>query len=236
MMRAIGLAGDSRRGPPAHGPAPDARGQLPELHRPQHRARRRGAAEPVERGERHRAERALERRKMYGAKTILFVDEVHRWNRAQQDALLPHVENGTVTLIGATTENPYFDVISALVSRSRLFQLVPLSESNLEGILDLALKDPERGYGKLAITLEPDARLHLIQVAGGDARNLLNALELAIETTQPDTDGTIRITLEIGEASSEMVRFLALRAPTARDQFALSRRPGSQVGRWAANG
>lgn len=144
---------------------------------------------------------ATERRRMFHKRTILFVDEVHRWNKAQQDALLPHVETGMITLIGATTENPYFDVISALVSRSRLFQLEPLNEVNLEHILDQALQDPERGYGKISIQLEPDARRHLIQVAGGDARNLLNALELAVETTQPDADGAIHITLEIAQES-----------------------------------
>jgi putative ATPase len=144
---------------------------------------------------------ATERRRLHRKRTILFVDEVHRWNKAQQDALLPHVESGMITLIGATTENPYFDVISALVSRSRLFQLVPLSEAELERILDQALQDPERGYGSLSIRLEPDARQHLIQVSGGDARNLLNALELAVETTPPGPDGVIHLTLEIAQES-----------------------------------
>src|SRR3989337_2841346 len=91
---------------------------------------------------------AQERRKLYGTRTTLFVDEVHRWNKAQQDALLPHVENGTVVLIGATTENPYFEVISALVSRSRIFQLKALTDADVEKILLRALADPERGYGK----------------------------------------------------------------------------------------
>ncbi len=144
---------------------------------------------------------ATERRRLHRKRTILFVDEVHRWNKAQQDALLPHVESGMITLIGATTENPYFDVISALVSRSRLFQLELLSESGLERILDSALRDPERGYGGLEIQLEADARQHLIQVSGGDARNLLNALELAVETTPPGPDGVIRLTLDIAQES-----------------------------------
>jgi len=144
---------------------------------------------------------ATERRRLHHKRTILFVDEVHRWNKAQQDALLPHVESGMITLIGATTENPYFDVISALVSRSRLFQLEPLSEAELERVLDQALQDEERGYGALAIRLEPDARQHLIQVSGGDARNLLNALELAVETTPPGPDGVIHLTLEIAQES-----------------------------------
>lgn len=144
---------------------------------------------------------ATERRKMYRRRTILFVDEVHRWNKAQQDALLPHVENGMITLIGATTENPYFDVIPALVSRSRVFQLNPLGEDALNTILTQALNDPERGYGKRKIRLDEDARRHLIEVSGGDARNLLNALELAVETTQPDDDGVIHIDLATAEES-----------------------------------
>src|SRR5512136_3047448 len=92
-------------------------------------------------------DKALERRRLYGKKTILFVDEVHRWNKAQQDGLLPHVENGTVTLIGATTENPYFEVIGALVSRSRVFQLRPLQDEDVLQLLKRAIQDPERGYG-----------------------------------------------------------------------------------------
>ncbi|HLE53267.1 MAG TPA: AAA family ATPase, partial [Anaerolineales bacterium] len=100
---------------------------------------------------------ALERRKLYGKRTILFVDEVHRWNKAQQDALLPHVENGTVVLIGATTENPYFEVIGALVSRSRVFQLRPLQDADVRLILERTLQDPDRGYGKLPIRLDEPA-------------------------------------------------------------------------------
>ncbi|MCX7976340.1 MAG: AAA family ATPase, partial [Bellilinea sp.] len=144
---------------------------------------------------------ATERRRLHRKRTILFVDEVHRWNKAQQDALLPHVESGMITLIGATTENPYFDVIPALVSRSRLFQLLPLSEEHLNRILDQALNDPERGYGDKAILLDEEARAHLIRVAGGDARNLLNAIELAVETTPPDESGLIHITLEVAQES-----------------------------------
>jgi putative ATPase len=144
---------------------------------------------------------ATERRRMHRKRTILFVDEVHRWNKAQQDALLPHVETGMITLIGATTENPYFDVISALVSRSRLFQLELLNDSHLEQILDQALNDPERGYGNIRIELKEDARQHLIHVSGGDARNLLNALELAVETTSPDSEGIIHISLDIAQES-----------------------------------
>ena len=159
---------------------------------------------------------ALERRKLYRKRTILFVDEVHRWNKAQQDALLPHVENGTVVLIGATTENPYFEVIGALVSRSRVFQLRPLQDADVRLILERTLQDPDRGYGKLPIRLDEPALEHLIRVAGGDARNALNALELAVESTPPgpstssgqapstgsdQTPGAIHITLEVAQES-----------------------------------
>ena len=146
-------------------------------------------------------EEATERRKLHGRRTTLFIDEVHRWNKAQQDALLPHVENGMITLIGATTENPYFDVIKALVSRSRVFELFPLAEKEIAEILDRALADPERGYGGRSITLDADARQHLIHVAGGDARNILNALELAVESTPPGEGGVIHITLEVAQES-----------------------------------
>ncbi len=144
---------------------------------------------------------AMERRKLYGKRTILFVDEVHRWNRAQQDALLPHVENGTVTLIGATTENPYFEVIGALVSRSRIFQLRPLSDEDVRSVMQNALGDPERGYGQRRVLVDDDALQHLIRVAGGDARNALNALELAVESTSPDSNDVIHISLTIAQES-----------------------------------
>jgi putative ATPase len=144
---------------------------------------------------------ALERRRLYRKRTILFIDEVHRWNKAQQDALLPHVENGLVTLIGATTENPYFDVIPALVSRSRLFQLEPLSEDQLNTLLKRALSEPERGYGSRNVQLAEDARLHLVRLANGDARNLLNALELAVESTSPDENGAIQVNLDVAQES-----------------------------------
>ncbi len=144
---------------------------------------------------------AEERRKLYQQRTILFIDEVHRWNKAQQDALLPHVESGMLTLISATTENPYFDVIPALVSRSRVFQLNPLQEEHLNKILERALFNPEYGYGNRQIQLEEAARIHLINTCGGDARNLLNALELAIETTNPDKSGITHISLEVAQES-----------------------------------
>jgi len=144
---------------------------------------------------------ARERRKLYQKRTILFVDEVHRWNKAQQDALLPHVENGTITLIGATTENPYFEVIGALVSRSRVFQLRPLDDEDIDRILERALEDKDNGYGDRNVVIEEDAREHLIRVSGGDARNALNALELAVESTLPDKQGEVRITLEVAQES-----------------------------------
>ncbi|MFZ1399438.1 MAG: AAA family ATPase, partial [Candidatus Promineifilaceae bacterium] len=144
---------------------------------------------------------AQERRNLYGQRTTLFVDEVHRWNKAQQDALLPHVENGTIILIGATTENPYFEVNKALVSRSRIFQLRPLTEDDLRQIARQALADPERGYGSLNVTIEPEALAHLVDVANGDARGVLNALELAVETTEKGGDGRIHLTLEVAEES-----------------------------------
>ncbi len=144
---------------------------------------------------------AAERRGMYGQKTILFVDEVHRFNKAQQDALLPHVENGAVILIGATTENPYFEVNKALVSRSRIFQLKPLDADALRRIVHMALTDPERGYGKLDVQIDDDALQHLLNVANGDARALLNAIELAVETTPPAANGVIRIDLAVAEES-----------------------------------
>jgi putative ATPase len=146
-------------------------------------------------------EKALERRKLYQKKTILFVDEVHRWNKAQQDALLPHVENGTFTLIGATTENPYFEVIGALVSRSRVFQLQALTDDAVRKVLESALHDPERGYGSRQIRIDEDAIQHLIRVAGGDARNALNALELAVESTPAGEDGAVHVSLEVAQES-----------------------------------
>ncbi|MBW4655636.1 MAG: AAA family ATPase [Kaiparowitsia implicata GSE-PSE-MK54-09C] len=144
---------------------------------------------------------AQEQRGMYDRRTILFVDEVHRFNKSQQDALLPWVENGTVILIGATTENPYFEVNKALVSRSRVFQLKPLTESDLNHVLNQALMDGDRGYGSLKIQIDDAARNHLVNVANGDARALLNALELAVETTQPNEYGDLMIPLAVAEES-----------------------------------
>ena len=150
-------------------------------------------------------EDAKNRREMYHMRTILFIDEVHRWNKSQQDALLPWVENGTFILIGATTENPFFEVNAALVSRSRIFQLKKLTDDNLHDIAMQAIHDEERGYGRYHVTFEEGALEHLVSVANGDARSLLNALELAVETT-PDTfppeDGSeIYISKETAEES-----------------------------------
>lgn len=134
-------------------------------------------------------------------KTILFVDEIHRWNKAQQDALLPHVEAGTIILIGATTENPYFSLVAPLLSRSRVFRLEPLTIAQITNVMGRALKDSERGYGKRTIKLAPDALNHLADVANGDARSALNALELAVMTTKPNAEGEIVIDLQIAEES-----------------------------------
>jgi len=148
---------------------------------------------------------AKERREHYSMRTILFIDEVHRWNKSQQDALLPWVENGTFILIGATTENPFFEVNRALVSRSRIFQLKPLDETDLRKIAMQAITDKERGYGKYKVEFEEGALEHLIEVASGDARSLLNALELAVETTPeeypPKEGSVIYISKEVAEES-----------------------------------
>jgi putative ATPase len=146
-------------------------------------------------------ETAKDKLGMFGQRTILFIDEVHRFNKAQQDALLPHVENGTVILIGATTENPYFEVNKALVSRSRIFQLRQLDEHDLRRIVHQTLADDERGYGNLKVNLSDQALDHLVNVANGDARGVLNALELAMETTAPDEYGIINISIEVAEES-----------------------------------
>ena len=143
---------------------------------------------------------AQERRKLHNQRTILFIDEVHRFNKAQQDALLPWVENGTVILIGATTENPYFSVNRPLLSRSRVFQLKSLTVDDLRRIARHALTHP-RGTPGRRVELHDDALEHLVDVANGDARALLNALELAVETTDADQAGRVRIDLETAEES-----------------------------------
>ena len=136
-----------------------------------------------------------------GQPTILFIDEIHRFNKAQQDVLLPDVEAGTVRLIGATTHNPFFFVNSPLVSRSQIFELRPLSEEELLGLLHRALSDAERGLGHLKIRADEDALVHLARVADGDARKALNALEVAALTTAPGADGFIHFSLAAAEQS-----------------------------------
>ena len=144
---------------------------------------------------------AQQRRSMYGQRTLLMVDEIHRWNKAQQDGLLPVVEDGTITLIGATTENPYFSIISPLLSRSRIFRFEPLTIEEIEGLLSLALEDEKRGYGRRQIVLDADARRHLADFADGDARSALNALELGVESTSAGEDEVIHITMDVAEES-----------------------------------
>ncbi len=134
-------------------------------------------------------------------KTILFVDEIHRWNRAQQDALLPHVEAGTIILVGATTENPFFSLVGPLISRSRVFRLEPLKNEDVRAVVVQAINDKERGYGNLKLRVTDDAIDHLVDVAAGDARSALNALELAVDTTPPGPDGVISINREVAAES-----------------------------------
>lgn len=134
---------------------------------------------------------------MYGKKTILFIDEIHRFNKGQQDYLLPFVEDGTLILIGATTENPYFEVNSALISRSIVFELKPLEREDISRLLIRAATDVEKGMGSYDVELEEDAREFLADIAGGDARAALNALELAVLTTEKAADGKIHVTLDV---------------------------------------
>lgn len=136
---------------------------------------------------------------MYGRKTILFIDEIHRFNKSQQDYLLPFVEDGTLVLIGATTENPYFEVNSALLSRSVIFELKPLQTEDILELLRRAVTDCARGMGSYHPVLEPDAARFLADVCGGDARAALNALELAVLTTQKNSAGQIPITLDVAQ-------------------------------------
>lgn len=138
---------------------------------------------------------AKERRGLYQQRTILFIDEIHRFNKAQQDAILPYVEDGTITLIGATTENPSFEVISPLLSRCRVFTLNMLTDEQVGIIVKWALEDEERGLGKLKVEVDADAMEHLIAMSNGDGRIALNALELATLATQPDTEGKRKISL-----------------------------------------
>jgi putative ATPase len=148
-------------------------------------------------------DRAKERRGKLKRKTILFVDEIHRWNKAQQDALLPHVEDGTVVLIGATTENPYFEVNAPLISRSRIYRFESLTAKSIIELMREALKDEGRGLGRLNAQVDEDALQHLADISGGDARNALNALESAVQTARPGNEGIRHVTLPIAEEAAQ---------------------------------
>ena len=136
---------------------------------------------------------------MYGKKTILFVDEIHRFNKGQQDYLLPFVEDGTIILIGATTENPYFEVNGALISRSVIFELKPLEKEDIKELINRAVYDKDKGMGAFNAQIDEDALEFLADISNGDARNALNAIELGILTTKASQDGIIHITLDIAQ-------------------------------------
>lgn len=142
-------------------------------------------------------EKAKQLQGMYGKRTILFIDEIHRFNKGQQDYLLPFVEDGTLILIGATTENPYFEVNGALISRSSIFELKPLSQEDVETLILRAVNDSQKGMGSYRAQIDEDALHFLADVAGGDARSALNAVELGILTTERSADGIIHITLDV---------------------------------------
>ena len=144
---------------------------------------------------------ATNRIRTSGQKTILFIDEIHHFNKAQQDVLLPDVESGNLRLIGATTYNPFFYVNSPLVSRSQVFQLEPLSVDDLEQLIDRALTDKKRGLGNYKVEIDNDARKHLAKLSDGDARKCLNALEIGVMTTPPDSKAIIHFTLPVAEES-----------------------------------
>ena len=148
-------------------------------------------------------EEARERRAYYGQKTLLFIDEIHRFNKAQQDALLPSVESGLIILLGSTTENPMFSVIRPLLSRCRLYRFEPLGEKTVVRIINRALQDREGGLGDYVVEVEPAAVVHIAQAANGDARAALNYLEFAVLTTPPDEQGKRRITLAIAEEACQ---------------------------------
>ncbi len=158
---------------------------------------------------------AKDRLGMYRKKTILFVDEIHRFNKGQQDYLLPFVEDGTLILIGATTENPYFEVNGALLSRSVIFELKPLEKEDIRLLLRRAVKDEKKGLGAYKVTLDEDAEDFLADISGGDARAALNALELGVLSTKPGADGRIHITLE---TASECIQKRAVRYDKTGDQ------------------
>ncbi len=146
---------------------------------------------------------ARDRLGMQRQRTILFIDELHRFNKAQQDVILPHVESGTVILIGATTENPSFEINSPLLSRSRVFTLQPLSNEQLTDIVRTALQDNERGLGRLSPQMDDETMGGLVEISNGDARTVLNALEMAVLATDPDEDGTRDITAQTIEDATQ---------------------------------
>ena len=146
---------------------------------------------------------ARDRLGMQRQRTILFIDELHRFNKAQQDVILPHVESGTVILIGATTENPSFEINSPLLSRSRVFTLQPLSNEQLTDIVRTALQDNERGLGRLSPQMDDETMGGLVEISNGDARTVLNALEMAVLATDPDEDGTRDITTQTIEDATQ---------------------------------
>lgn len=142
---------------------------------------------------------AIENISMYNKRTILFIDEIHRFNKSQQDALLPYVENGTIILIGATTENPYFEVNNALLSRSLVFEFKKLSEYDIKNVIDRVVKDKNNGYGNLNVNIHLDAVDHIIENSNGDIRKVLNAIELGISTMEEDTEGVFDFALDVAE-------------------------------------
>lgn len=144
-------------------------------------------------------EEAKNRKGMYGQRTILFIDEIHRFNKSQQDAMLPYVEDGTVILIGATTENPYYEVNDALISRSTIFRLKPLTEDAIRKLVERCINDESKGLGAYNITISDEAMEHIVNIANGDARSALNAVELAALTTERGSDGRIHIDLKAAE-------------------------------------
>lgn len=152
---------------------------------------------------------------MYGKKTILFVDEIHRFNKGQQDYLLPFVEDGTIVLIGATTENPYFEVNSALISRSIIFELKALEKEDIKKLLERAVTDKNKGLGSFDVVLDEEAKEFLADISGGDARSALNAIELGVLTTKPDLAGKIHINLDI---ASECIQKRVVRYDKGGDQ------------------
>ena len=158
---------------------------------------------------------AANRLRTSGQKTILFIDEIHHFNKAQQDILLPDVESGNLRLIGATTYNPFFYVNSPLVSRSQVFQLEPLRVEQLDELIDRALTDKERGFGNYKVKIDKNARQHLAKLSDGDARKCLNALEIGVLTTQPDSNEVIHFTVAVAEESIQQKAIVYDRAGDA---------------------